>query len=42
MKAIKGLFEAVLAQWGVRMQRHGSADRAAGVAYRIAMNGCRL
>jgi len=42
MHKIKGLIEAVRAEWNHRMQRRRSANRAIAVAFRMAMNGCRL
>jgi|GEM_PF-4406806 len=42
MKTIRRVFEAAKAIGVAWMHRRRAADRAAGNAYRIAMNGCRL
>lgn len=42
MKAITRLVKELKAKWGVRAARRRSADRAAQVACRVVLNGCRL
>lgn len=42
MKQINQYFEEMLAKCGFRAHRRKSADRAAAVACRMALNGCRI
>jgi hypothetical protein len=42
MKRVFELYETVKAWWRVRSAIRRSATRAAAVARRIALNGCRL
>lgn len=42
MKTIARLIKEFRTKWGFRALRRKSADRAASVACRIALNGCRI